>query len=197
VTRSAGPGMRMFTALVPPPEVVEHLDDFLAPRREHADFRWTVPESWHVTLGFMPRVPERVLEDLEDRLARAAQRGRPFTLRLEGGGAFPDAAAARALYAAVSASTEDAAGLHLLSARARAAAARAGAEVDGGRFRPHLTLARLRRPADVVRWLRLLDGYSSPPWSVTELVLVHSHLGEGPRGRPRHEVVTRLRLGPA
>jgi 2'-5' RNA ligase len=79
--------------------------------------------------------------------------------------------------------------LRRLATGARAAAAKSGAEVDGGRFRPHVTLARLRRPTDVVRWLRLLDTYGSREWTVDTVALVRSHLGEGPRGRPRYEVV--------
>jgi 2'-5' RNA ligase len=67
--------------------------------------------------------------------------------------------------------------------------------VDGAPFRPHLTLARLRRAADVVRWLRLLDTYESRPWTVTELALVRSYLGQGAGGRPHHEVVEVFALG--
>jgi RNA 2',3'-cyclic 3'-phosphodiesterase len=46
--------------------------------------------------------------------------------------------------------------------------------------------------------VRLLDGYAGPPWTADRVVLVASHLGEGPRRRPRHEVVAELLLaGPA
>lgn len=191
--------MRMFTAVLPPQTVVEDLDEFLSPRRDHSDpartpLRWTLPESWHVTLGFMPDVSERRLDELGERLGRAGERRRPFTLRLAGGGAFPDAAAARVVYVGTAGGPDDQQELRRLATGARAAATKSGTEVDGGRFRPHVTLARLRRPADVVRWLRLLDTYESTTWTVSELVLVRSHLGEGPRGRPRYEVVERFPL---
>jgi 2'-5' RNA ligase len=78
---------------------------------------------------------------------------------------------------------------------ARAAASRSGIEVDGKRFRPHLTVARLGRPAEVSDWVRLLDAYPGLPWVADRLTLVASHLGEGPRGRPRYEVVEELELG--
>ena len=189
----------MFTAVLPPPDVVDDLDDFLAPRRDHRDpdrtpLRWTAPESWHVTLGFMPSVEERRLEELVERLGRAGKRRSPVELRLAGGGAFPDAARARVVYARTAGEPDDREELRRLATGARAAAVKSGTAVDGGRFRPHVTLARLRRPADVVRWLRLLDTYESTTWTVTEMVLVRSHLGEGPRGRPRYEVVERSPL---
>jgi RNA 2',3'-cyclic 3'-phosphodiesterase len=190
----------MFTAVVPPDDVVADLDDFLAPRRdphgpEQLPLRWTAPDSWHVTLGFMEQAPERSLDDLLERLARAGRRRRPFDMRIVGGGAFPGAASAKVLYAATSGTPADEEELRRLATGARAAATKAGAPVDGSRFRPHVTLARLRRPTDVVRWLRVLDTYESRPWTVSDYVLVRSHLGEGPRGRPRHEVVDVLALG--
>lgn len=192
--------MRMFVAVLPPQDVVEDLDQFLAPRREHtrqerAPYRWTLPESWHVTLGFMPDVGEPRLDELVDRLGRAGKRRRPFALRFGGGGAFPDAAAARVVYARAQGEPDDLEELRRLATGVRAAATRSGAAVDGGRFRPHLTLARLRRPTDVVRWLRLLDTYESRTWQVLEFALVRSHLGEGPRGRPRYEVTDVFPLG--
>ena len=72
---------------------------------------------------------------------------------------------------------------------------KAGAEVDGQRFRAHLTLARMGRPVEASNWVRLLDGYAGPTWRIEELALVASHLGEGPRRRPRHEVVETFTLG--
>ncbi len=78
---------------------------------------------------------------------------------------------------------------------ARAAAGKAGIALDGQRFRPHLTIARLGRPAEVSSWVRLLDAYEGPEWTTTTYSLVASHLGEGPHNRPRHEVVEELEVG--
>ena len=188
-------GVRMFVAVVPPPQVVEHLDEFLSVRRAAADFRWSAPEQWHLTLAFSAAVPERSLDDLADRLTRAAARRHPFDLRVAGGGAFPHADRARVLYARLAAYDDAATELDRLAAGCRAALTRAGARVDGQRFRPHLTLARLGRPDTVTSWVRLLDAYDGPAWHVDAISLVASHLGEGPRRRPRHEVVETFPLG--
>ena len=56
--------MRMFVAVVPPPEVVEHLDAFLDLRRASAAYRWAPAEQLHVTLAFLAVVPHRKLDDL-------------------------------------------------------------------------------------------------------------------------------------
>lgn len=185
----------MFVAVVPPEEAVADLDAFVSVRREAAAFRWTEPAQWHLTLAFSADVPDRSLDDLDERLARLAGRRSGMQLRVAGGGAFPHPDRARVLYARLDASDEAAAGLSLLAAGCRAAMSRAGARVDGQRFRPHLTLGRLGHPDNVTSWVRLLDAYEGPAWAVDEIALVASHLGEGPRRRPRHEVVQTYALG--
>ena len=178
--------MRLFTAVLPPDHVVEDLDEFLAPRRDAADFRWSSSDGWHLTLAFMGEAPARSLDDLVERLAAAVARRTSLTMRVAGGGAFPDPARARVLFAGLD---TDEAELARLAEGARAAASKAGAGVDGTRFHPHLTLARLNRPREMTRWVRVLDAYAGPGWSVDEVALVRSHLREGARGRPRHEVL--------
>jgi 2'-5' RNA ligase len=184
----------MFAAVVPPPEVVEHLDEFLDVRRAAAPFRWVAPDQLHVTVAFLADVPDRRLDDLVERLARAAARRTAFPTAVAGGGAFPNPARARVLWAGLD--LEDLASTELtrLAAGARAAANRAGVPVDGQRFRPHVTLARLRGPQEVTSWVRLLETYRGPTWTVDRLTLVASYLGEGPRGRARHDPVEEFAL---
>lgn len=191
-----GSRVRLFVALVPPPDVLEDLEGFLGPRREaEPGWRWTVPDQWHVTLAFMAKVADRHLDDLVDRLGRAAARRTPFDVEVTGGGAFPGPARAKVVFAGLE--VTDRLELDRLATGARTAAARTGVEVDGGRFRPHVTLARVGRPLDVTRWLRLLEAYRGPQWRAVEVVLVESHLGEGPRGRPRYDVLETFPLGGA
>jgi 2'-5' RNA ligase len=180
---------RMFVAVQPPEEAIEHLDEFLAVRREAADFRWATTDQMHVTLAFLAAVPERRVDDLVERLARAAARRTAFDTRITGGGAFPGPVDARVLWAGLALDERGRTELSRLATGARAAAAKAGIEVGGGRFRPHVTVARLRRSAEVTRWVRLLEGYRGPPWRAGRVELVESFLGQGPRGRPRYETV--------
>jgi 2'-5' RNA ligase len=187
--------MRMFVALVPPADALADLAEFMAPRQEvEQGFRWTSEEQWHVTLAFMPAVRERSLDDLLARLGRAAARRTPFPVSVAGGGAFPNPARAKVLYAGLDLGS-DREEIRRLATGARAAANKAGAEAGGGRFHPHVTLARLRRPVEATKWVRLLEAYRGPAWEASEITLVESHLGEGPRKRPRYEVVESFRLG--
>ena len=181
-------------AVIPPESVLEDLEEFIGPRRGEVPFRWTDPEQWHLTLAFSRDVPDRAYDDLVDRLHRAARKRHPMAARIAGGGAFPDVGRARVVYAGVETDDEE---LRRAATGARAAVSKAGAEVDGQRFRPHLTLARINRPVEATRFVQLLDAYAGPRWVVEEVALVASHLGEGPRNRARHEIVETFSLGRA
>src|SRR3954467_10588016 len=143
----------MFVAVRPPEEALDHLDDFLEPRRAAADFRWSMREQLHVTLAFLAEVPDRALGDLLDRLARAAKRRTPFTTAIVGGGAFPDVGHAQVLWAGLDLDEAARTELRRMATGARAAAGKAGIAVEGSRFKPHVTLARTRHPQEVTRWV--------------------------------------------
>lgn len=187
--------MRLFVALVPPDEVTEHLAEHLAPRVEAGpDLRWSDPHQWHVTLAFLAQVPEWRLDELTEALASTAARHGPQQLRVAGAGAFPNAYAARVLWAGVEALVGN---LDPVSSGIRSACNSVGATPDGARFRPHLTLARLNRPTEATRWIRALEVYEGPVWKADHVSVVESHLGEGRDRRPRYELVDQMALGGA
>ncbi len=179
--------MRTFIAAYPSPEAVEHLDEFLEVRRESGPFRWTEPFQWHLTLAFFDDVPDRSFDALVGGLEVAVSKRSAKRAAIAGGGAFPHVGRAKVLWAGVQ--VDDAAELGKLARGCRAVGATAGAPPSGERFRPHLTLARINPPIEATKWVRLLDAYRGPEWTIGEIALVESHLGEGPSRRPRHEVV--------
>jgi 2'-5' RNA ligase len=188
--------MRLFVAVIPPEHVLEDLGDFLEPRREAGtELRWTDPNQWHLTLSFMGEVPERTLEPLVERLAARATRFAAETVRIAGAGAFPNPYRARVLWAGVEEQVDG--GLRSLATGIRHACSAAGAAPEGGRFHPHITLARLRRPVEATRWLRVLEGYAGPSWTAGDVTLIASHLGEGRGNRPRYEEIATFPLGRA
>lgn len=153
--------MPLFSALVPPPEIVESLRAELSGISSPPDVRWYDPDMWHVTLGYYG--DETDPGDRADWL-RAHLAGQPVPrLRLRGAGSF-----SHVLYLGVYGE-----GLTEL-------ATAAGAGKDRP-YLPHLTVARTRD--DVPPWLpRRLAGYASEEWTATEVVLMRSdRTGEGVR----------------
>jgi len=183
----------MFVAAYPPPEALADFDDFLVPRREHGDFRWTPIGQFHLTMAFFDDVPDRSLDAMVEALQAAAQKRRPLEAAIAGGGAFPHAGWAKVLWAGVE--VDDPAELEKMANGCRTAGATTGAPPSGERFRPHLTVARIGRPIEATKWVRLLDGYRGPAGTIDKIALVESHLGESPGRRPRHEIVETFALG--
>lgn len=177
----------MFAAVVPPATAVDDLEEFLAARRDER-WRWTVAPQWHLTLAFMPTVDRARLDDLVVRMRRAAGRCTPMAMSIAGGGAFPRPARATVLYAGVELDDGTRQRLQQLARRIRAAAEKAGAPAEGGPFRPHLTIARSRRPQPATTWLQTLSEYAGQRFVVGEIALIESHLGAGPGGRPRYDM---------
>lgn len=183
--------MRLFVSVVPPEEVLAHLDEFVEPRRLVDDGpRWISKRYWHLTLAFMAEVAERDLTEVEERLGEVAQRSRPFDLALTAAGVFPNPMAAKVLWAGVAEDGHEPLGR--LAARCRTAVGRAGAKVDGATFRPHLTLARWRVPVEATRWIKAFSAYEGPAWTVDRFELVHSQLGHA--GPPHYDTVAEYLL---
>jgi RNA 2',3'-cyclic 3'-phosphodiesterase len=185
--------MRLFVAIVPPPEVLGELADAVAPlHAARPELRWTGPEDWHLTLAFLGEVEHPVLPELTTRLERAAARHPEQRLAVAGGGAFPGSNRARVVWAGFDA---DQPALAALAASVAAGARRAGAPPpdEGRRYRPHLTLARCREPANVADLTSALAGFRGTAFTATGVELVRSNLG----GRePRYEYLARWPLKP-
>ncbi|MFF2526865.1 RNA 2',3'-cyclic phosphodiesterase [Streptomyces liangshanensis] len=201
--------MRLFAAVLPPGRVVDELAGAVRPLRElgrggAVPLRWTGEAGWHFTLAFMGEVDDAVVPELTARLAEAAYRTGPFSLRIHGSGHFGD----RALWAGAAGDLDR---LRLLAERADAAARRAGVPMEEHRrYQPHLTLARTERARgadgaggdDLRPYVEALGGFEGAAWEVSELALVRSRLpgtgpvGWGPGQEPRYETVARCPLGP-
>ncbi|MGA8665203.1 MAG: RNA 2',3'-cyclic phosphodiesterase [Thermoplasmata archaeon] len=162
----------------------------LSPEREGDERR--APE--HLTLRFLGETPERSLPPLEDRLCEGVARHAGFEMVIDGVGAFPSADRPRVVWRGVGTGEGS---LRRLALDVREAVVSVGFPEDPVPFAPHVTLFRVRSPADRERALSLLKGSlpAPPPSSVRvrEVHLVESRLT--PAGAI-HRVRTRFPLGP-
>lgn len=175
--------MRLFVALEPPPDALAELEAAVAPLRAGwPELRWTGQDRWHVTLAFLGEVAEGKLDELTIRLGRAAGRHQPQWLWIGHGGAFPNRKRARVLISRVEGDQPALAALTALAGSVAAGARRAGAPPpdEGRRYRPHLTLARCRQPADVSAVVDALGGFTGRAWLAGEMRLIRSHAGPKP-----------------
>lgn len=152
--------LRLFAALEIPPDVADDLS-----RRQQGipGARWLPLDHLHITLRFFGETAEPVAAELNSELERVE--GGPMEIRLDGVGAFGEGDQLRALWAGVA---ENAA-LNQLAGRCEAAARRAGMKPEKRPFKPHVTLAYLRRaePTRVAAWIQGHNLLKSPPFLVT------------------------------
>lgn len=147
----------------------------------------TPVENWHFTLAFIGDVDEVSLDRLMGELDQA-DLGRPFSVSLEGLGAFPNAERATVAWVGLS---DGADRMSELADVVAEAIEQVGLRTEDRPFVPHISLSRIRPPLDI---RRLVESASVPrlKMEVSELTVYESHLGEG---RPRYEVVDRIVLG--
>ncbi len=142
--------MRAFVAIDPDEDACDALE---AVQTGLPSARRTPRDNLHLTLLFLGDQPQHLLHALDDDLT--AIRAQPFTIVLQGLGVMGD----HALHAqAVLSPQLDA--LHTAVARAARAA---GIVPERRRFRPHVTLARLRDPDDprLAPWLTRQAGFAA------------------------------------
>lgn len=138
--------MRLFAAVWPPDDVLDHLDLALAVVRRGgpaADdgVRWSARETWHLTAAFYGYLPDSATDALAADLAGAVDDRAPFDLQLRGAGVFSH----RTLWIGTGG---DVAAMTALVSAARAVGDEHGAGPDPRvRHRPHLTVGRSRPAA--------------------------------------------------
>jgi 2'-5' RNA ligase len=160
--------IRLFAALAIPDEIAAGL---LKRQRGVEGARWRPRESLHVTLRFFGELREDVARDLDSELEGLdADR---FAFHLEGAGAFGEGRDLSAIWAGVSAEPS----LKRLAKACETAARRAGLKPESRQYRPHVTLAYLRRadPAEVAAWIQAHNLLRSPPIEADRFGLYSSH----------------------
>jgi 2'-5' RNA ligase len=134
--------------------------------------RWLPPDNLHLTLRFIGEVNEGLAEDAASALANV--RAPAFEITLAGVGHFGPLKRAHSVWAGV----EPCALLGRLHHNIESALVRAGFRPEGRKFRPHVTLARVRGETGhhLANFLAEHSTYRDGPVSVTGFSLFVSHL---------------------
>ncbi|HEX8774228.1 MAG TPA: RNA 2',3'-cyclic phosphodiesterase [Pyrinomonadaceae bacterium] len=177
----SSPSLRVFFAIRLPAEIRARAEEHMADLRSlMPDVRagWERGEKLHITMKFLGNVEQPRVAALGDAATRAAQSVSAFGLRIEGAGSFPPRGPARVLWLGVA---DDSGALARLHRRLEEECEGMGFAREARPFHPHITLARLRRPAGAQRLAALHreKGFASSEVAVAHLVLMRSELGPG------------------
>jgi 2'-5' RNA ligase len=129
--------MRIFIAL----DIPQQIRATIAEYRERAwqlapEARWARIEGLHVTLKFIGEVTDEVVQQMKAELAGV--KARPFEVKFEGVGFFPNEKGARIFWVGVNGGEA----LPRLATSVDAALAATGIKREVKDYHPHLTLAR-------------------------------------------------------
>ena len=168
--------MRLFFALQLSQEAKSRLRPVIeAARRASGDgTSFTRPEQLHFTLAFLGEQPESALQSLA-HAGEAVCALPAFDLAIAGAGAFPDRRRPHVLWLGVSEGGEH---LCALAEKLCAALRERGFALEERPFRPHLTIARIKR-GGADKMLRSAPEGELARMRAEEICLVQSVLGSG------------------
>lgn len=170
--------VRCFAALPVPDGASAALARALAAYRElDWPVRWVPVVGVHVTLKFFGEVPEGRAGTIAESLDFAVAGVAPISLALAGFGAFPAPDRVRVLWAGIEAPPA----LELLQDRIETRSADLGFAGEGGVYRPHVTIGRVREGERLARAQveQFIDTALSAPFTADRVVLFQSRLESG------------------
>lgn len=160
--------MKLFSAIKIPPHLASQIERL---QKGVSGARWSEPDKLHITLAYYGEVDDAHAEVLDSELAR-----RPFSsfeLSLGAAGHFGKSEP-HAIWLSVNASDA----LIELHKHTKFAARRAGITVETRNYKPHVTLAYLKRGAPIERIIafeKLRADFNCKPFLVDEFFLFSSH----------------------
>jgi 2'-5' RNA ligase len=157
-----------------------------------AKVKWVAPAHMHWTLKFLGDVDMIEIPDVCQAVTRAVEPFRPFDVEVRGAGAFPDVRRPRTIWVGMGTGTEAMIALHDAIDHELS---QLGYRSENRRFRPHLTIGRVRQsPQGIDELGRLVQknaDFASGLSTVYEVVVFSSELG--PDG-PTHEPLCHVEL---
>ena len=154
-------------------QIAQHINSLRSATKANAS--WSLPHNIHLTLKFLGEVELDRIASVSNAATAAVSSLAPFKVRVEGTGVFPPRGAPRVLWIGLN----DLEGkLSELHAHFEVEFAKAGFPKESRPFRPHLTLARLRKPTSASA---LAAAHKERPFkpgdiTVSEVAVIRSEL---------------------
>ena len=179
--------IRAFIAVEIPPEIQERAGKLIA-RLDEAPVKakWVTPRQLHWTVKFLGEIKLLEVPAVCKAVSAAVEPFTPFDLEAQGAGAFPSLERPRTVWIGAGPGAEQMVTLH---DAIEEELSKIGFRAEGRRFRPHLTIGRIRQGgaglqalADLLRQNEDYDGGLS---TVFEVAILSSQLTrEGPVYEP-------------
>lgn len=188
--------VRTFVAVEVSPEVRAKAKQLIATLSAAATgikVKWSDPQDLHLTMKFLGDVDMLDVPGVCAAVEAAVKDLPPFDFQVQGAGAFPDAQRPRTVWLGVREGSEE---LGILHDCLEQALSPLGFRREQRRFRPHLTLGRVRSvppegAVDLAAMLAEHRDYFAGASDVSEVVVFSSELD---RAGPKYEVLSTTEL---
>ncbi len=179
---------RTFTAVEVWPEIRERARSVIKRLQDaNAKVTWIKPEQMHLTLNFLGDVEMNEVPAICKAVMTAVGPFVPFDVELAGLGVFPSYENPRTIWLGVADGSEQLISLH---AALEASLAELGCRIEARRFRPHLTLGRVRSlpegPDHLAGLIKEYAEFEAGPMMISEVTVLSSEMG---RDGPRYEAL--------
>lgn len=157
-------------------------------RRDLTGLNWVNSKNLHITLKFLGDTPETKIDDLKQVVQQAVKGVSPFVITLRGFGAFPDKRSPRTIWTGID---SDQNVLDDLALQVEASVISLGFPEEDKPFRPHLTLARIKKDHGEVSQAIEKSGVLTDPFIFGRLLVEQVTLFKSDL-RPTGSVYTKL-----
>ena len=182
-------GLRTFLAIDLPSEMhktIAQKQESL--RRELPQINWVKSENLHITLKFLGDTPEGTIDELKQVVQQAVKNISPFVITVRGFGVFPDKRAPRTIWTGIDCEQS---ALEDLALQVESSVMSLGFPEEKKAFRPHLTLARIKKDNLAIGQAIQQSGILTDPFVFGRLLVEQVTLFKSDL-RPTGSVYTKL-----
>lgn len=165
--------MRLFTGIDLAPNVVDRLAALLRELRPLANINWSPLENLHITSKFIGEWPDARMDELRSALTRIPVSG-AIAISVKEFGFFPGAQHPHSFFAGVNAESA----LAELAAAIDDGLAPLGCSRENKPYRPHVTLARIKRNSEIGALRKHLSKMKDVEFGSFEARAFHLYLSQ-------------------
>ncbi len=182
--------MRLFIATPLSRQVETELANIIYQLKNAAgNVKWVKPENIHLTIKFLGETDESLVERLSELIEETSRETKISKFTISKLGGFPNLIRPRALWAGLDGDHSE---LERLASRVDERVHKLGYEKETRKFRPHLTLGRVKKPQALPQLSHFIENYkiATMPFEIDRLTLFKSTLTpQGPIYERLHEAL--------
>ncbi len=179
-------GIRTFISINIDEALKKEINNLITDLKRHSfDVKWVPVENLHITLKFLGHISEETVERVKDSLYNIAPLFRPFRLRFNGMGFFPDMKRPRVIWIDIS----DKDNLKSLNKEIEERLTMIGLKKEDREFSPHLTIGRVRSLKDREKLIGLIENIKDREFGIIDVDRVFLMKSELRPGGAQYSVI--------